>query len=413
MTSTTGFILASALLVLVVLGILLPPLWRTPKPAKTVNRGEANLDIFRDQMRELERDHDEGILTDADLKQAKSELQRRLLDEVHPETVPQAKSGGRQTALALLIALPLAATAGYLILGNPQALDPTQTQTQTQTQIGPQQIEAMLGKLVEKLKQNPDDTKGWVMLARSYKVLGRFSESAEAYSHGGALVDADPSLLADYAEVLAQANGGSLAGQPDKLLSRALEIDPNEPQALFLAGAAASERRDFSAVARYWERLLQQLEPGSEEAQSLELAVAKAREIDAQSGGKPPGITTTGPNAIPAESISGVVTISSKIAAQAKPGDLLFVFARAEEGSRMPLAVVRAQLADLPLKFRFDDSMALPGGKKISGFKTVSVEARVAKAGKAQSSSGDLFGSIKGVKPGSKNIKLVIDQIQP
>lgn len=411
MTSTTGFILASALLVLVVLGILLPPLWRTPKPAKTVNRGEANLDIFRDQMRELERDHDEGILTDADLKQAKSELQRRLLDEVHPETVPQAKSGGRQTALALLIALPLAATAGYLILGNPQALDPTQTQTQTQ--IGPQQIEAMLGKLVEKLKQNPDDTKGWVMLARSYKVLGRFSESAEAYSHGGALVDADPSLLADYAEVLAQANGGSLAGQPDKLLSRALEIDPNEPQALFLAGAAASERRDFSAVARYWERLLQQLEPGSEEAQSLELAVAKAREIDAQSGGKPPGITTTGPNAIPAESISGVVTISSKIAAQAKPGDLLFVFARAEEGSRMPLAVVRAQLADLPLKFRFDDSMALPGGKKISGFKTVSVEARVAKAGKAQSSSGDLFGSIKGVKPGSKNIKLVIDQIQP
>ena len=413
MTSTTGFILASALLVLVVLGILLPPLWRTPKPAKTVNRGEANLDIFRDQMRELERDHDEGILTDADLKQARSELQRRLLDEVHPETVPQAKSGGRQTALALLIALPLAATAGYLILGNPQALDPTQTQTQTQTQIGPQQIEAMLGKLVEKLKQNPDDTKGWVMLARSYKVLGRFSESAEAYSHGGTLVDADPSLLADYAEVLAQANGGSLAGQPDKLLSRALEIDPNEPQALFLAGAAASERRDFSAVARYWERLLQQLEPGSEEAQSLELAVAKAREIDAQSGGKPPGITTTGPNAIPAESISGVVTISSKIAAQAKPGDLLFVFARAEEGSRMPLAVVRAQLADLPLKFRFDDSMALPGGKKISGFKTVSVEARVAKAGKAQSSSGDLFGSIKGVKPGSKNIKLVIDQIQP
>ena len=173
------------------------------------------------------RDSDEGILTDADLKQVKSELQRRLLDEVHPETVPQAKSGGRQTALALLIALPLAATAGYLILGNPQALDPTQTQTQTQTQIGPQQIEAMLGKLVEKLKQNPDDTKGWVMLARSYKVLGRFSESAEAYSHGGALVDADPSLLADYAEVLAQANGGSLAGQPDKLLSRALEIDPN------------------------------------------------------------------------------------------------------------------------------------------------------------------------------------------
>lgn len=409
MTSMTGFILASALLVLVVLAILLPPLWRTPKAAATVNQGDANLDIFRDQMRELEHDRNEGILSEADLTQAKSELQRRLLDEVQPETVPQARSGGRLTALALLIAIPLAAGAGYLILGNPQALDPVQTQTR----IGPQQIEAMLVKLVEKLKKNPDDAKGWVMLARSYKVLGRFAESAEAYSHGSALVDRDPSLLADYAEVLAQANGGSFAGQPDKLLAHALEIDPNEPQALFLAGAAASERRDFSAVARYWESLLLQLEPGSEEAQSLALAVAKAREIDAQSGGKPPGKTTAGANAISAESISGVVTISGNIAAQAKPGDLLFVFARAEEGSRMPLAVVRAQLADLPLKFRFDDSMALPGGKKISAFKTVSIEARVAKAGKAQSSSGDLFGSVRGIKPGSKNVKLVIDQVQP
>lgn len=412
MNSVTGFILAATLLVLVVLAILLLPLWRPPKTASSVGRREANLDILRDQMRELEHDRSEGILSDADLKQAKGELQRRLLDEVQPETTSIAVGGGRLTALALLIFIPLAAAAGYLILGKPQALDPMQTQAR----IGPQQLEAMLGKLVEKLKKNPEDTKGWVMLARSYKVLGRFAESAEAYGHGSALVDKDPSLLADYAEVLAQAHGGSFTGQPGELLSRALKIDPNEPQALFLSGAAAAERKDFSAVAQHWERLLLQLQPGSEEAQHLEAAVAKAREIVAREGGKP-GPANNRPSSVKAatgaEAISGEVTIGGKLAGQAKPGDLLYVFARAEDGSRMPLAVVRAQLADLPLRFQFTDSMALPGGGKISDFKTVSIEARVAKAGRAQSSSGDLFGTLSGVKPGSRNLRVLIDQVQP
>jgi cytochrome c-type biogenesis protein CcmH len=92
---------------------------------------------------------------------------------------------------------------------------------------------------------------------------------------------------------------------------------------------------------------------------------------------------------------------------------VLFVFARPDEGPRMPLAATRARVGDLPLRFRFDDSMALAGGKKLSDFKTVSIEARIAKAGKAQSSSGDLFGTLSGVKPGSQGLRLLIDQVQP
>lgn len=413
MTAMTGFILAAALLVLVILAILILPLWRAPRASSAIDRRQANLDIFREQLSELERERIAGALAEADFEQAKSELQRRLLEEIQPEAVAQQGSSGRKTALALLIAIPLTTTLGYVILGKPEALEPLQTQAQ----VSPQQIEAMLGKLVEKLKANPDDSKGWVMLARSYKVLSRFAESAEAYSHGAALVDAEPVLLADYAEVLAQTQGGSFEGKPGQLIARALKIDPDEPKALFLAGAAASERKDFSAVAEYWGRLLPQLEPGSEEARTLAAAVTKAREIvaqmdektDAKGGGGQPAKEA----AARKEAISGEVTISGKIASQAKPDDLLFVFARAEEGSRMPLAVMRTRVADLPLTFRFDDSMALPGGKTISEFRTVSLEARVAKAGKAQSSSGDLFGSSKGVKPGSKNNKLVIDQVQP
>ncbi|HCV13101.1 MAG TPA: c-type cytochrome biogenesis protein CcmI, partial [Candidatus Accumulibacter sp.] len=185
---------------------------------------------------------------------------------------------------------------------------------------------------------------------------------------------------------------------------------PNEPQALLLAGAAARERQDFAAAADYWSRLLAQLEPGSDEAKTVEAAIGEAREIaTARAGGGAPA----GATAASTGELAGEVMLSGKLAGRAKPDDVLFVFARAEEGPRMPLAAMRATVADLPLNFRLDDSMALAGGRKISDFASVSVEARITRAGNASTSSGDLFGRIDGVKPGNRKLRLVIDQLQP
>lgn len=410
-----GFAIIAALLVTAVTLRLLLPLLRPPTVRSSANsaadeRRDANLAIFRDQLGELEREHHENLLSDADFEQAKRELQRRLLEDVQGEDAGEnagktARPAGQKTAIILLIALPLAAAAGYALLGNPRALDPLQTQAQKR--VTPDQIEAMVGKLAERLKQNPDDANGWVMLARSYKSLGRFAEAADAYSHAGPLVDKEAVLLADYAEMLAQASNGGLQGKATELINRALKLDPNEPQALLLAGAAARDRRDFTAAADYWGRLLRQVEPGSEEAQSIEGAISNARQLAAQDGGKPAKAAAASPG------ISGQVTLSPKLAAQAKPDDVLFVFARAEDGQRMPLAVVRGSVADLPLSFRLDDSQALPGGRKISEFSSVRIEARIAKAGKAQASSGDLFTAVSGVKPGKQGLRLSIDQVQP
>ncbi|MCQ1547347.1 MAG: c-type cytochrome biogenesis protein CcmI [Candidatus Accumulibacter phosphatis] len=400
----TAFLIAAALLVVAVIALLLPPLLRTPRFSGSTDQSEANLAIFRDQLAELERERREGSLAEADFAQAKSELQRRLLEEVPAQAAPATTDGGsRQTALALLVLIPLAAAAGYALLGEPRALDPLQRQAR----IAPEQIEAMLNSLVDKLRKNPDDHQGWVMLARSYKVLERFPEAAKAYERAAPLVDQDPALLADYADVLAQTQGGSLQGRPSDLIERALRINPREPQALLLAGAAATGREQFAAAADYWSRLLELVEPGSEEASALTAAIGKAREFAAAQagGGAKPGAS--------AGAVSGEVTLSSKLAATVQPGDVLFVFARAEEGPRMPLAAKRARVADLPLRFEFDDSMALAGGKKISDFATIRIEARVARAGQAQSSSGDLFGTLSGVKPGSRNLRVLIDQVQP
>ena len=413
----TAFVICAGLLVVAVVAIVLRPLWRAPRAAPPAGaRSAANLAIFRDQLAELERERSAGTLSEADFAQAKTELQRRLLDEVDPAQaladtggpapgVASAPAGSeRKTALALLLVLPLAAAAGYAVLGNPRALDPLARQANP----APEQVAEMVNNLARKLQKNPDDARGWLMLARSYKVLERYTEAAEAYGRAAVLVDADANLLADYAEVLSAASGGSLRGKPSELLERALKLDPDAPQALLMAGAAAHERHDFAAAASYWTRLQAQVEADSADGQALAGAIAQVRELAQAAGG------SAARSAIDrSKAISGEVTLSGKLAGKAAPQDVLFVFARPEDGSRMPLAATRATVADLPLRFSFDDSMALAGGRKLSDFKAVHVEARIVKAGQAQASPGDLFGALSGVRPGSRDLRLLIDQVQP
>ncbi|MFT3962399.1 c-type cytochrome biogenesis protein CcmI [Propionivibrio sp.] len=410
MSGPTGFLLAAGLLLLAVLAILLRPLLRKDAATSAVDRRQANLDILRDELRELERSRAEGSLNESDFEQARRELQRRLLEEVEPADRPARvaapAAGGKRTALALLIAVPLAAAAGYAALGTPQGLDPAHTQAR----MSPQEIDALLQRLVDRLKANPDDMQGWVILARSYKALGRSAESAEAFGRAEAALDGDAVLLAEYAEALAEARG-KFAGKPDELIARALKANPDEAMALFVAGQSANERRDYAAVVDYWGRLLLKVEPDSQDARTLGAAVDQAKELLAAQGGKPAAKTL--PQAA-AKTISGEVILSGKLAAQVQPNDPVFIFARPADGSsRMPLAVLRVTVADLPFRFRLDDSTAMQGGQKLSEAAAVALEARIARAGMATRSSGDLFGVAEKTPVGSQNVRLVIDQVQP
>lgn len=273
MSASTAFLLAAGVLLLVVLALLLWPLLRPLPEGRGVDRRAANLAIFREAMETLENERDEGALSEDGFAEARQELQRRLLEDTRCASAEPLGGHGRRTALAVLFLLPVASAGGYAWLGQPQALEPQVTQAA----LSEAQINLLLDRLVEKLKASPDDVQGWVMLARTYKALGRFAESAEAYGHAGARIDASAALLADYADVRVRAGGGRFDRQTQTLIERALQLDPEEPQALFLAGAAANERKDYSAVARHWGRLLPQLDPASEAARYLEDAIHQAR----------------------------------------------------------------------------------------------------------------------------------------
>ena len=276
----TQFVIYATLLIVVAAAFLLPPLWLGLRRNDTkASRREANLAVFRDQLSELEREKTEGTLADADFEQARRELQRRLLDEVAPQADEAGKasySPSRKTAIVLLVLLPALALLAYGILGNPKALDPAQTAAAPK--MTPEQISGMVAKLAERMQANPDDMQGWLMLARSYKTMGRYEEAAAAYAKAEKVIDDDPELLASYAETFAMASGKGLQGKPSQLIARALKIDPQHPHSLFLAGAAAMGAGDNRKGIAYWEALLPQVEPGSELDQMLRSGIDKMKQ---------------------------------------------------------------------------------------------------------------------------------------
>lgn len=284
----TGFLIAAALLVVFTLLFLLTPLLRRRAHGAEASRAAINAGIYRDQLAELERDFVAGGLSQADYEESRRELQRRLIEDAGaPEaTAAQEKPAGK-SAVLIGLTLPIAAALIYFALGNVPALAPHSAQ---QPKVTAQQIEDMVAKLAARMEQNPDDPKGWIMLGRSYKAMGRYEEATRAFGKAEKVVNEDPHLLSEYAEALALSTGGSLRGKPSELLARALKLNPDFPDALVLAGTAAYERENFAVAAAHWERLLKQLPPDSDDAKSLSESIKKARANAQKQAGKRPAV---------------------------------------------------------------------------------------------------------------------------
>jgi cytochrome c-type biogenesis protein CcmH len=255
------------------------------------------------------------------------------------------------------------------------------------------------------MQQQPDDLKGWVMLARSYTILKRYGDAEVAYANvlrlgGGENAD----LLCDYADAMVMANSGRFTGQAGALLTRALELEPDNIKGLWLAGHWKNQSGDYAEAISYWQQAAVKLPPGSEDAAVIAGQISK---VQAQLGIDAPAVPAVAAATAPAmtaasgtttgATLSVQVTLSPELAATASAEDTVFIFARATQGPRMPLAIVRKQVKDLPVTVTLDDSQAMMPAMKLSNFEQVDIGARISKSGNAMPESGDLQGIVSPV----------------
>jgi cytochrome c-type biogenesis protein CcmH len=451
------FWIVAALLIVAALAFVLVPLLR-PGVRHGPSLREANLAVLRRQRQEIETDVTLGLLPKDSREAALAELAARAEEDLAPVAdAPQHEGGSRKpatpgrpwgAAAVFGLLIPAVAVGLYLRVGTPEVTDP-QLMAAAKAKPGDHQIEEMVAALEKKMQERPDDVQGWSLLARSYVATGKHDKALTAYAHLAKIAPDDASVLTDYADVLAVSRGRNLAGEPLELVMRALKIDPRHPKALALAATAKLNSGDFAESVKYWERLYAVVPPASEDADQVINIIEEVRGRAAAAGkplppsklaaapaqppamGAAPGKAAVPqpPMAIPApapgtgqpapakaaggKTVSGTVALAPDLKGKTSPTDTLFIYARAESGSRMPLAILRGGAGELPKAFELDDSMGMTPAVTLSGTPSVVIEARVSKAGGAVTQPGDLVGTSKPVAPGARGVSIVIDKVVP
>jgi len=439
-----AFVLIAAAMIAIAVACVLVPLLRGAKPAG-VAREASNVEVFRDQLTELDADLASGAMPRERYEEARREIEQRVLEDstLGASGIAPPTQSAAWTAAILAGAIPVVALVLYMALGNFDAFAPGGARVARDAggehEVTREQIDAMAAKLAQRLEREPDNAEGWAMLARTYYALNRYDDAVPAFERATALIPNDAGLLADYADAVGAAEGG-LHGRAQALIARALAVDPTHWKALALAGTAAFERKEYQKAADYWEKTKTGVPPDSPIARSIDSSIAEARQLGglppaagstpaqiaaaapsqatARLGAAPPASSSSvsvaaGAPTMTNASVAGTVSLAPALAAKVAPSDTVFIFARAAEGPRMPLAILRKQVKDLPAAFTLDDSMAMTPNFALSKFPSVVVGARVSKSGNAAPQTGDLEGFSPVVKIGATGLSVVIDRALP
>ena len=448
------FFVVAVLMVLVALSFVVVPLVRGRAPVAPISDAGSNVAIYKSQRRELDEELARGAISESEHGAALGELSARVVDEVpEQQGFPSVDSitVGRPwwLVIVVVVVVPLGASLLYGMLGAPRAIEsaglavgnpgvlPGAPATQAggrggeEPPMSDKQILAMVDTLAQKMQQNPRDPKGWILLGRSQNALGRFAEATAAFERAVALTPDDAQLMADYADAAVMAQQGRFEGKPYALIKQSLKLDPNGMKALALAGTAELRMGNRAASLVHWEKLRTLVPKDSADYREIESIIAevKTSKIDANPSAAvavmpPPVATPEGPSVspaianspIPGVKVTGKVVIAPDVAGKLASGDTLFVFARAREGPRMPLAVMRVpapKVSAFPLAFELTDAMAMAPGFKLSSYAEVVIEARISKSGNAQLQAGDLSGITDVVKPGASGITVTISKVAP
>jgi len=388
-------------------------LLRERKPVTQASQASANAKVYRDQILDLDREHDSGHISDQEWQQSRDELSLRLLEDTSAVDDPAAKAEkpATLTALVLAVALPLSAMGLYMWVGQPEALNPLALKSPDQ--VDPKDLAKLAQTLAEKLKEKPDNLQGWVMLGRTYRTLENFEGALNAYDTALKLSD-DDDLKLERIEVIAMQRQGQFDGEPWRVIREILQKDPEHFGALLTAGSASYAEGKFADALKYWEKARKPLDANNSDLPGLDNAIATVRDkLGMPAATVSSASASSSGTGVAGLSVSGQVSLSAAVKAKASPNDVVFIYATPVNGDRMPLAIFKTTVAQLPFNFTLDDSTAMAPDRKLSAAGEVMVKVRVSKSGNAMPQPGDLSASLGPVKVGAKGLKLEIKDQAP
>ncbi|WP_293747971.1 c-type cytochrome biogenesis protein CcmI [Limnohabitans sp. Rim8] len=442
MTELLMFLAVTLGMALCVAGVVVWVLLRQGPVVTSASQSQANVKVYREQILDLDREHANGHLSDSEWQQSRDELSVRLLQDTavedEPHVITQAQSW--RTAVVIALVFPMSALALYIWLGAPEAISPmppaaVSAEAATE-QAAPPNLDQIVENLASKLQADPNNLEGWVLLGRTHRSMGNLDAALSAFDRALKL-NADDELILARAEVLAAKNQGRFDGEPWRVIREVLQRDPQNYAALLLAGSASYANNRYADALEFWQRARLLLAadhpdvPNLIEAMSTVQAkmknqasppatpAAQGAPSAPASGGAAAGtapaaaVASAAGGAASALNVSGQVRLSAALKSQTSPTDVVFVYAVPANGERMPLALLKTTVAQLPLKFTLDDSSAMLPDRKLSGASQVLVKARVSKSGNAIPQSGDWEGSLGPVKVGATGLDLEIKTQRP
>lgn len=415
MSAQVLFVVLALGMVLCVAVVLIWVLLKQQKFKTHASQAKANAKVYRTQIEDLDREHESGHIGQEEWQQSRDELSLRLLEDTSAsdDPVAQKEKPAMWTAVLLALALPLSAMGLYLWLGEPEALNPMATAKAIDPsgdKADPAELAKMADNLAKKLEAKPDNLQGWVMLGRTYRSLGNYDKAIKAYDRALAL-SADDDLSLERVEVMAMQRQGNFDGEPWQVIRSILQKDPQNFGALLMAGSASYANGKLADALKYWQQARAPLTPDNPDVPGLDNAIGTVQQKLGMPVSQPevskPKVAASGLN------IAGQVSLSPALKSKVSLDDVVFVYATPTNGERMPLAVFKSTVAQLPLSFTLDDSTAMTPERKLSAAGEVLVKVRVSKSGNAIPQSGDLVGSMGPVKVGVQGLKLEIKDLVP
>ena len=417
---TLIFWFIAGFLVLLALLIVLLPLWRTKDIAIADDLDQRNINIARDRLAELKANKAAGGINQAQYDEQVAELEIALSDDLElASSAVETKSQGKWLAYVLAIVIPVLSVGLYWTLGDYQAIalssNPDQAAQSDPKNAGmpdPEAINQMVARLAEKLKSEPNNLEGWLMLGRSYKMLTRYSESVEAFAHAYQLAGENADVVLPYAEALALANKSDWSGKPKELVMAVLAKEPDNLTGIWFAAMINAQQGDKKTAVTYLKKLETLLPADSPDKQEIRNIIANTE----NELGNPKPVTgkKAEDDKKPSVSVSVQVSLAQELAKEIQPNDTVFIYAQALSGPKMPLAIIRKQVGELPLTTLLSDADSMMPNMKLSNFNQVRLLARISKSGSAMPQPGDLIGTIEQINLNDTEVhKIVInDQIK-